>query len=763
MKNVIRFISGAVLVVSAGCALFPDGEPVYPETIDEGFVSIFNGKDLTGWSGAKSRYGIDEKEPGVLQCFPERKLAAGERGDLYTDRPYTNFILRFEFMMPKNGNNGLGIRMVPGKDAAYYGMCELQLLDDGGSAYYDAEKKADKLKPYQYTGSIYGVVPSRRDNTGKQIWGKDGNFSGGGSYVRKPGMWNFEEVKVIGSEIEVYLNGYLITKGDVSKFKGDGDTPDGLKHPGLHNVGGPIGWLGHGHNVKWKNIRIKELPADAKMGEVCPHQTMACPKGFTPYFQGQASDLANWKGVTTAEKFDNPLVRQAATPEKRAEMQKVADKEMREHWHIRNGNLFFDGYKGGYSLATNKDFEDFELWADWRIMSITGDSGLYLRGAPQVQIWDAHNQWNIGSGGLYNNQKNPSKALEIADRPVGDWNRFHVIMKGDKVTVWLNGRLVVDNVTLENYWDRKRPIFPKEQLELQCHGDPIEWRNIFIRELPVTTVAPKRVGVCSWSFRKPLKDVAAEMEQLGVKGIHLALGPFIKADGRHGAAENAETWAFVKSQVKSGKWKLMSTMIGTVGEDYSTLETIRKTGGIVPDEHWAENQQIVTKGAQLTKELGCKYMSLHGGFLDESDPVAFKKYVERISWMRDEAKKYGVTIILESGQETAEDLAKFMQAVPGVGINFDPANMILYAKGKPREAVKTLLPWIKQVHIKDALETRKPGTWGTEVAWGEGEVGGRMFLAELEALGYKGNYVIEREGGNARVKEINLAKERLVK
>ena len=303
----------------------------------------------------------------------------------------------------------------------------------------------------------------------------------------------------------------------------------------------------------------------------------------------------------------------------------------------------------------------------------------------------------------------------------------------------------------------------EDVVELQCHGDPTEWRNIFIRELPVTTVDPARIGVCSWSWQKSYKGVAEEMEKAGIKGIHLALGPLIFPDERHGAAEGAEALAFVKEQVKSGKWNLMCTMIGTIGEDYSTLETIKKTGGIVPDEHWAKNQEIVTKGAKLTQELGCKYMSLHGGFLDESDPVAFKKYVERVSWMRDEAKKYGVTIILESGQETAEDLAKFMQAVPGVGINFDPANMILYAKGQPMEALRTLIPWIKQVHIKDALLTQKPGTWGTEVAWGDGEVGGRMFLSELKALGYKGNYVIEREGGNARVKEINQAKERLTK
>ena len=272
-----------------------------------------------------------------------------------------------------------------------------------------------------------------------------------------------------------------------------------------------------------------------------------------------------------------------------------------------------------------------------------------------------------------------------------------------------------------------------------------------------TSIAPERIGVCSWSWHADMRGVAAEMDKAGVKGIHLALGPFIAPDKRHGEAESAATWQFVKDKVAKGEWKLMSTMIGTVGEDYSTLETIRLTGGIVPDKHWEANKKIVTRGAQLTQELGCTYMSTHAGFLDESNPAAFKTYVERVTWMRDECRKYGVTLILESGQETAEDLAVFMNRVPGVGINFDPANMILYGKGKPMEAVKVLFPWIMQIHVKDARETKVPGTWGTEVPWGEGEVGGAAFIAELESLGYKGNYVIEREGGAKRVAEINQA------
>ena len=266
-----------------------------------------------------------------------------------------------------------------------------------------------------------------------------------------------------------------------------------------------------------------------------------------------------------------------------------------------------------------------------------------------------------------------------------------------------------------------------------------------------------RIGVCSWSWRLPMRDVAREMAKADVKGIHLALGPFIAPDGRHGAAEDAAALAFVKEKIATGEWVLMSTMIGTVGEDYSTLETIRETGGIVPDRHWEANKRIVTAGARLTQELGCKYMSLHAGFLDESNPKALKKYVERVTWMRDECRKYGVELLLESGQETAEDLAAFLPRVPGVGINFDPANMILYAKGKPRVAVRVLAPWIRQVHVKDARQTRTPGTWGDEVPWGEGEVGGEVFLAELEALGYRGNYVVEREAGEDRPGDIRRA------
>lgn len=219
---------------------------------EDGFVLIFNGKDLTGWQGALESYGVDPSEPGVLQCFPDR--VRGKCGNLCTEREYADFILRFEFMMPENGNNGLGVRVTdPAQVAAYDGLCEIQLLDDGGSLYYDKTAEKDKLAPYQYTGSVYGVTPSRRDNSVEE------GFTGGGSYVHSPGMWNAEEVKVVGSVVEVRLNGELVTTCDLSRFKGDGDTPDGKRHPGIRNKKGFLGWQGHGDRVRWRNIRIKEL------------------------------------------------------------------------------------------------------------------------------------------------------------------------------------------------------------------------------------------------------------------------------------------------------------------------------------------------------------------------------------------------------------------------------------------------------------------------------------------------------------------------
>ncbi len=197
------------------------------------------------------------------------------------------------------------------------------------------------------------------------------------------------------------------------------------------------------------------------------------PEGFKALFNGK--DLTNWKGLLKPP-LDSPARRAKLTPEELAKAQQEADENMRENWKVEDGTLVFSGK--GRSLCTAKDYGDFEMYVDWKILP-KGDSGVYLRGSPQVQIWDNPE----GSGGLYNNQKNPSKPLKKADKPIGQWNTFYIKMVGDKVTVKLNGELVVDNVIMENYWERGKPIYPTGQIELQSHGNTLYFKNIYIREL----------------------------------------------------------------------------------------------------------------------------------------------------------------------------------------------------------------------------------------------------------------------------------------
>ncbi len=205
------------------------------------------------------------------------------------------------------------------------------------------------------------------------------------------------------------------------------------------------------------------------------------PEGFTALFNGK--DLTGWKGLVKGP-YDNPDKRAALAPDELARLQQEANEDMRAHWKVVDGVLTFDGK--GRSLCTAKDYGDFEMFVDWKIEK-GGDSGIYLRGSPQVQIWDTANRLvgaQVGSGGLYNNQKHPSKPSKVADKPIGEWNTFRIGMIGDRVTVILNGEIVVDNVVMENYWDRSKPIYPTGQIELQNHGNFLYFRNVYIRELP---------------------------------------------------------------------------------------------------------------------------------------------------------------------------------------------------------------------------------------------------------------------------------------
>ncbi|WP_026327604.1 DUF1080 domain-containing protein [Proteiniphilum acetatigenes] len=202
--------------------------------------------------------------------------------------------------------------------------------------------------------------------------------------------------------------------------------------------------------------------------------------GFVSLFNGK--NLDGWKGL-----IENPIKRAKMSPRELAAAQAKADKEAANDWKVENGNIVFDG-TGYNNLCTEKQYGDFEMLIDWKLYpGPEPDAGIYLRGTPQVQIWDTARTnvgAEVGSGGLYNNQQNPSKPLKVADQKVGEWNTFLIRMIGERVSVWLNGELVTDNVILENFWDRSQLIFPVEQIELQAHGSKVAYRDIFIKEIP---------------------------------------------------------------------------------------------------------------------------------------------------------------------------------------------------------------------------------------------------------------------------------------
>jgi hypothetical protein len=428
-----------LLAVGAAAGLAAAG--VHAQT-EPGFTSLFDGTTLNGWrsvGGPADGYGV---KYGAIFCSPKGV-------NLYTTQQYSDFILRFEFKLEDGSNNGVGIRAPSEGDAAYLGM-EIQILEDAAAD----RGKWGKLRPEQYHGSIYDLVAAKR------------------GALKPAGQWNTEEITAIGRRIKVVVNGKSIVDADLNDVR----DPEKIRHhPGIFRERGHIGFLGHGDYLEFRNIRIKELPQAEK--DNTP------PEGFTALFNGK--DLAGWKGLLQGPN-DNPIKRAAITPEQHTEAQKEADEIMRAHWKVENGALAFDGK--GRSLCTIKDYANFEMLVDWKITP-HGDSGIYLRGSPQVQIWDPHTQptkagSEVGSGAFYNNQKNPSKPLKVADKPIGEWNRFRIVMVGERTHVFLNGELVTRDTVLENYWDRSQPIFPTGQIELQNHGDELWFKNVYLRELP---------------------------------------------------------------------------------------------------------------------------------------------------------------------------------------------------------------------------------------------------------------------------------------
>ncbi len=202
-------------------------------------------------------------------------------------------------------------------------------------------------------------------------------------------------------------------------------------------------------------------------------------KGFESMFNGK--NLDGWQGMLLN---GNPIKIAELSEKEKAKAQIEANKKMAENWSVKDGQIIFNGH--GANLVSTKIYKDFEMVVDWKITK-EGDSGIYLRGTPQVQIWDTSRVEvgaQVGSGGLYNNNKdNVRDPLKVADNPIDEWNTFRITMIGENVTVYLNGELVVDNIKMDNYWDRSIPIFESGTIELQAHGNELAFRDVYVREI----------------------------------------------------------------------------------------------------------------------------------------------------------------------------------------------------------------------------------------------------------------------------------------
>jgi L-ribulose-5-phosphate 3-epimerase len=261
-----------------------------------------------------------------------------------------------------------------------------------------------------------------------------------------------------------------------------------------------------------------------------------------------------------------------------------------------------------------------------------------------------------------------------------------------------------------------------------------------------------RLAVCSWSLQPESPEaLLAHLKTIGIPKVQIALDPI---------RENPAVWGKYGELCSQSGISQVSGMMVTVGEDYSTMETIKETGGVVPDGVWPENLANFKENIRVAKDLGLNLITFHAGFLphEVSDP-AFAKLMDRIRQIGELFGEHGLDLGFETGQETADTLKDFLDqlALPNVGVNFDPANMILYDKGDPIEALKVLAPYLKQCHIKDATKTTQAGEWGEEVQTGTGQVDWKGFFSALDQLGYEGTFAIEREAGDQRVEDILAA------
>ena len=408
-------------------------------------VSLFNGKDLTGWTGT----GYEVKD-GAIVCTPKGR-------NLSTAKQYTNYVFEFEFKLPPGGNNGIGIHYPGNGNPANTGM-EVQVLDN-------THPKYAKLKDYQFHGGLYTLQAAKK------------------GHLKPVGEWNKEKITVNGNKVTIELNGTVINEANLDELQ-----KKYPKHAGVKRRSGHICFCGHGDPVQFRGMKITELSAgkDATSASPAPPAPPKLPGGFKPLYNGK--DLTGWS--------DDP--------------------GHVGHWQARGAVLHYDSKSTAKdkNLWTAKEYGDVTLAVDWRwaapatrklkrplLDPATGgtkkdangkpivllvdelDSGIYFRGnnRSQVNLWN----WPGGSGEVYGYRTNKKHSQAIraaltpkvkADKPIGEWNRMLITLKGDRLTVILNGQKVIDNAQLPG-------VPAKGKIALQHHGSAIEFANIYIKEL----------------------------------------------------------------------------------------------------------------------------------------------------------------------------------------------------------------------------------------------------------------------------------------
>ena len=399
------------------------------------YEKLFNGKNLELWNYVGNKSGEFIVTNGVMVC------PSNSTGKLVTALTYSDFALVFQYKLEAGAEGGISIRgQMSGENLTDAGV-EIPLVNDNAPAH-------SHLEPSQRNGSIYGFMPAKHGTA-------------------KIGKWNKMRIICVGRCYEIDLNGERILHTDLNDIRDIGFLG---AHPGMLRRNGHISLIGHAGQIEFRHIYIKEFPDMERDNK--------SPKAFKALFNGK--NLNGWEGL-----MKDPPQRAKMTPEELTAEQIKSDAQMRAHWRAENGQLTFDGK--GDNLCTKKDYGDFELQVDWRIPE-KGGGGISLRGSPQVRIWETNSAGQFtppdGSGGLYNNENGSLHPLKYADKPVGIWNQFRILMIGDKVLGFLNDELVVNDETLENYRERDKPIYPTGAIELQGHGSPVWFKNIYIREIP---------------------------------------------------------------------------------------------------------------------------------------------------------------------------------------------------------------------------------------------------------------------------------------